>query len=230
MMDWSCERTGTVSKKLTEQLRRILTFNGVQEEDEKARQLEAYIELMEKNRDWAKLTSRGISRDYAAVLADSLAVVVVGGCDQVMRVADIGAGGGLLGMVCAIACPRWQVTLIESSSRKAAFLVEAAGSLDLGNVVVANERAESLATGEAYDIVVSRAAGRLADLAPIALGLLVKGGRYIVLKASDAEEETDRAAGSLAAASGRLVETIQAQYPPALAVKNRASLVVIEKL
>jgi len=88
--------------------------------------------------------------------------------DDAASVADVGSGPGFPGIPMAIVRPKFQVVLIESHRRKAAFLKEA--SRDLANVRVLAERAEDVA--ERFDWVVSRAV-RYADIA----GALKKLGR-----------------------------------------------------
>lgn len=220
----------SVEDKQIDLIKTALVYNGVSEPDDKARKLGSYLVMLERHRDWGKLVSRSLPGAEAILVADSLAVVQVIECEAPAKVAEIGAGGGLLGIACAIACPSWHITLIESSSRKAAFLVEVAGALDLGNVRVENARAETLDAPGSFDIVLSRAAGKLRDLAPVALDMLSPRGRYIALKASDPSREIADAEPVLAEASGRLVEAVSARYPDSLGVQRRASLVVIEKL
>src|SRR5579863_5841477 len=50
------------------------------------------------------------------------------------RVADVGSGGGVPGIPLAIARPDVQIYLIESTRKKAVFLVNAARQLELTNV------------------------------------------------------------------------------------------------
>lgn len=59
-----------------------------------------------------------------------------------LSVADVGAGAGFPGIPVAVFRPDCQVTLIESRTRKAVFLKEAAR--DLANVTVVHSRAECL--------------------------------------------------------------------------------------
>jgi 16S rRNA (guanine527-N7)-methyltransferase len=226
----SVERQDWMNEDSINPLTDILIFNGIGDPGAKARQLEAYAHLLRKHRSWAKLVSSSLEQEYPSLIADSLAVVGLVGCKGSKEVADIGAGGGLLGIPCAIACPRWHVTLIEASSRKSAFLGEVAGALGLENVSIENRRAESLDAEAAFDLALSRAAGRLIDVAPTALGMLSTGGRYIAVKASDPAEEIDTAGPSVARSGGRLAEVRDARYPTSLGMRGRASLVVIEKL
>ena len=55
---------------------------------------------------------------------------------------DVGSGGGLPGMVLAIARPDLAVTLLEATGKKARFLEQTGHSLQLENLSVLCERAE----------------------------------------------------------------------------------------
>jgi 16S rRNA (guanine527-N7)-methyltransferase len=75
------------------------------------------------------------------------------------RVADVGSGAGFPGIPAAILRPDCEFLVIESNSRKAVFLKEAARALS--NVKVIAERAETFfADTPRLDWVVSRAVGR----------------------------------------------------------------------
>lgn len=81
------------------------------------------------------------------------------------RLADIGSGAGFPGAAIAILCPSIHATLIESNSRKAAFLETLRAELGLKNLDVANKRAEDAhAILTACDFVTARALGRYREL------------------------------------------------------------------
>jgi 16S rRNA (guanine527-N7)-methyltransferase len=210
-------------------LKSTLEFYGIQEPEEKAERIGSYLQMVRERRDWAGLVSRGLTSTMDEAIAESVALAVTIDPGEARRVADIGAGGGLLGLVIAVVRPDLELTLIEAATRKAAFLAEASGSLGLTNARVENVRAESLCAAP-FDVVVSRAAGKLKDLVPLSLGLLRVGGCYIALKSSDFQEETYAATGAIKASVGKLVKAGLIQYPPALQAETRASLVVVEKL
>lgn len=85
------------------------------------------------------------------------------------------------------------MTLIESASRKCAFLERAIERMGLSNADVVSDRAETWAAGdgrEAYDVVTARAVGPLAVLSELASPLLRDGGSLLAWKGGrDAEEE-----------------------------------------
>ena len=70
-------------------------------------------------------------------------------CRPTGPIADLGSGGGLPGLVLAAALPDREVHLVESDRRKAAFLIEAAGTLGLAQVKVHPQRIEQAAPAAA---------------------------------------------------------------------------------
>jgi len=110
------------------------------------------------------------------------------------RIADIGSGAGLPGLVLAAALQDARVDLIEASSRKCRFIERAIEGIGLANAEVVCERVESWAAGagrEAYDAATARAVGSLPSLAELASPLLREGGVLLAWKgARDAKEES----------------------------------------
>ncbi len=120
------------------------------------------------------------------------------------RAADIGSGAGFPGLPIAIARPGIQMDLVESGRRKCEFLEEAARALDLGNVAVANARAEEWAREEGrerYGVVLARAVAPLATLTEYAAPLLLTGGTLIAWK-GERDEQEEQSASSAAAELG----------------------------
>ena len=87
---------------------------------------------------------------------------------------DLGSGGGLPGIPIAIANPEKTVILVESNTKKSAFLLNATGRLGLKNTQVINERIEKIDPSklpEQFDIV-SRAVGSITTNINLVSGLL----------------------------------------------------------
>jgi 16S rRNA (guanine527-N7)-methyltransferase len=137
-------------------------------------------------------------------VADSLAGLEFPELRGAERVADVGSGAGLPGLVLAAALPDARVDLIESVGRKCAFIERAASRAAIANVRVVCERSETWALGEgreAYDAVTARAVGRLSSLAELASPLLRDGAALVAWKGRrdpDEEDELGRAAARLA--------------------------------
>jgi 16S rRNA (guanine527-N7)-methyltransferase len=85
---------------------------------------------------------------------------------QKLRLADVGSGAGLPGLVLAIARPDWQVTSVETVEKKAAFQRQAKIELGLANVSIHCGRVEAFT--ETFDGVISRAFASLADFVALA--------------------------------------------------------------
>jgi 16S rRNA (guanine527-N7)-methyltransferase len=90
--------------------------------------------------------------------------------------ADIGSGAGFPGIPIKLWKPDIKLTLIESNHKKAAFLREVARALELRNVEVVTDRAESI-TGRPFNLVTLRAVEKMKDVLPTAAGLLKPNGR-----------------------------------------------------
>jgi 16S rRNA (guanine527-N7)-methyltransferase len=110
---------------------------------------------------------------------------------QGSRVADVGSGAGLPGVVLAIARPDLDVTLIEPLLRRTTFLDEAVAELELGNVTVLRGRAEDVDVRAVprFDVVTSRAVAALPKLARWSLPLAKSGGLVLALKGASAQAE-----------------------------------------
>jgi 16S rRNA (guanine527-N7)-methyltransferase len=148
---------------------------------------------------------------YAAVLADAGVVrgligprevdrlwerhllncaVVAPAIAPARRVADVGSGAGLPGLVLAILLPEVEVTLLEPMLRRAGFLQETIDVLGLTNVRVRRDRAEQCPDLHgSFDVVTARAVAPLDRLAGWVLPLVAPGGRLLALKGASAADE-----------------------------------------
>lgn len=105
------------------------------------------------------------------------------------KVADVGSGAGLPGIVLAIARPDVSFTLIEPMERRVAWLDEQVASLGLSNVSVVRARAEEVGLSASFDIVTARAVSALRTLLPWTAPLVRNGGELALLKGANAENE-----------------------------------------
>ncbi len=126
-------------------------------------------------------------------VADALVALDLDEVRAARRVADIGSGAGFPGLVLAAALPDARVSLVESSSRKCAFLSRAVQEMGQGNVEVVPARAEEWSAGVGNcDLVTARAVAPLNVLAEYAAPLLSGGGALVAWKGRrDASEEAD---------------------------------------
>ena len=123
-------------------------------------------------------------------LLDSLAAVPA--FQDAKNVLDVGAGGGLPGMVLAICRPDMKVAMIDTVHKKTAFLTQVKAELGLTNVTVYTKRVEQLEVTEPFDVITSRAFADLLDFVNWSGHLLAEGGQFIALKGVAATDEQQR--------------------------------------
>ena len=110
------------------------------------------------------------------------------------RVGDVGSGGGLPGIVLAIARPDVQWVLIEPMERRVTWLQEQKDALGLDNVEIVRARGEEWTEGAVLDAVTARAVSALKTLIPLTAPLVRVGGELVLLKGANAANEIDAAA------------------------------------
>jgi 16S rRNA (guanine527-N7)-methyltransferase len=105
---------------------------------------------------------------------------------------DLGSGGGVPGIVLALARPEVAWTLVDSVRKKVDALARFVDALGLPNVALVAERAEVLGRGprrESFDLVTARACAALPVLAEYALPLVRVGGTLLAWKGRIGEGE-----------------------------------------
>ncbi|MBW4549679.1 MAG: 16S rRNA (guanine(527)-N(7))-methyltransferase RsmG [Aphanocapsa sp. GSE-SYN-MK-11-07L] len=136
--------------------------------------------------------------------------------DSARTVIDIGTGGGFPGLPVAIACPNWQVTLLDSTHKKMAFLTDLLPELELQNVSLICDRAEQLhqsAQCQEFDLALVRAVGSGDRCAEFALPLLKPGGLAILYRGQWSETEAESLQSAVPKLGGS-IESIQSWLTP----------------
>ena len=152
--------------------------------------LMGYLALMNKWNSVYNLTSlRDPMQMVTHHLLDSLAAVSA--FEGAKNVLDVGAGGGLPGIVLAIARPDMQVSLIDTVHKKTAFLTQVKAELGLKNVTVYTMKVQDLKAGP-FDVITSRAFADLSDFVNWSGHLLEEGGKFIALKGTAPADEQER--------------------------------------
>lgn len=154
--------------------------------DARARLL-AFASMVERwNRTFNLTAIRDPRRIMTHHLLDSLAVVPY---LPPGSMADVGSGGGFPGVPVAIAEPLRPVTLIDSNSKKTAFLRQAKIELPLDNVAVHEGRVDAWRPEVLFDVVVSRAFAELPQFIGASRHLLKAGGEWLAMKGALPEAE-----------------------------------------
>jgi 16S rRNA (guanine527-N7)-methyltransferase len=158
---------------------------GVALEEAQLGKLAAYARLLVRWNATHNLTAiRGGEQMLTHHLLDSLSIVphfarVTHGAAA--RVLDVGSGGGLPGIVIAVAVPQARVTLVDAVQKKCAFLTQARLELRLANVEVVHARVEALHE-PAFDVIVCRALASLAQFVGWTRHLASPGGCWLAMK------------------------------------------------
>lgn len=176
-------------------LSQVLT-NGLNEltlvvSEKQQEQLLDYLALLNK---WNKVYNLTSVRDPMQMmtlhLLDSLAAVpAFAGAQNVL---DVGAGGGLPGIVLAIARPDMQVSMIDTVHKKTAFLTQVKAELGLSNATIYTKKVQELEAKQPFDVITSRAFADLSDFVNWSGHLLAEGGRFIALKGTAPADERER--------------------------------------
>lgn len=186
--------------------------------------------LLEKNK-YINLTNITEDEDFARKhIIDSLIITKHVSIQYSAKVADIGTGAGIPGLILKIYRPDIKLLLVESIRKKTDFLKEVVQKMDISDVYIVNKRAEEVGHDriyrEKYDIVTARAVSSLNTLAEICLPFAKIGGVFLALKGTETEEEIDSAKKALSELGGK----IAACHKYSLDGISYRSLLVISKV
>jgi 16S rRNA (guanine527-N7)-methyltransferase len=151
-----------------------------------------YLALLQRWNATYNLTS---VREPAQMLTQHLAdcLAVIGPLRRqsgaaLLRLLDVGSGGGLPGVVVAALNPSIDVTCVDTVGKKAAFVQQAAGELRLGNLHAQHARVEQLKAAP-FDVVTSRAFASLADFTRLTRQHLTADGVWMAMKGKRPADE-----------------------------------------
>lgn len=179
---------------------------GVLLDAQQQRQMLQYLQLLQK---WNQVYNLTAVRDPQEMLhlhlLDCLAAVPgflralyeqqaqaqkqPGAAAMPLPVLDVGAGGGLPGVVLAICCSQAQVQCVDAVAKKMAFVQQVAGALGLPNLKARHARVEAL-PGQ-YSIIASRAFASLSDFVALTRERLAPAGVWMAMKGKYPQEEID---------------------------------------
>jgi len=180
---------------------------GLALDDTQRERLLAYVAMLRK---WNAVYNLTAIRDPRAILVqhlfDCLAIVPAlraaplahqGVADLLAPgavVLDVGAGGGLPGVVLAICAPQSRVWCVDAVGKKAAFVTQVRAELGLANLHALHARVETLRAPRdlpAPTLIVSRAFSSLAQFVTLTRHLLAPGGLWAAMKGQLPADEID---------------------------------------
>ena len=172
--------------KMINDLSSTLGLAGFRFTSTQINQFDHYFKLLS---DWNRrinLTSIDEDHYLSHHLLDSLSVLEDLHGDRVL---DLGTGGGLPGVVLAVAKPQIQFTLLDARNKKITFLKAVKSALSLSNVDPVHSRVETHKPALKYSSVVTRAFASLDRIFRLAQPVLAQNGRIIAMKGRLSAEE-----------------------------------------
>jgi len=161
--------------------------------DKQVQQFQRYLEELKAWNAKINLTSITDNREIAIKhFLDSLV------CSKVLAAGpllDIGTGAGFPGLPLKILDPRLDITLLEPSRKKTAFLHHVIGTLELAPVMVLSRRVEDLAEDPGFRGRFMNLVTRAVDLRSILLplrSLIAGGGRLILCRSRPLEPSNSK--------------------------------------
>ena len=181
-----------VINRLRLPLRAVMDQLSLDVADTQVDALLAYLQLLQRWNAHYNLTAvRDPTQMLTQHLADCLAVITplrreVGGAPA--RLLDAGSGGGLPGVMIAILNPHIDVTCVDTVGKKAAFVQQVAGELQIHNLHAQHARVEKLKAAS-FDVVASRAFASLLDFTTLTHSHLSGSGVWMAMKGKSPADE-----------------------------------------
>ena len=196
------------SNDFNSQFRAIMTQNHLERfcAEPILSRFEAFTELLQRVNSHTNLTAiREVPDIIAKHYADCLLAEPY--FQQNATVLDVGCGGGFPSVPLAIARPDLQITAVDSTAKKIAFVQAAAASQKMSNLNPICARIEDPALSrmkQTFDVGTSRAVAKLSVLVELLLPYIKVGGLMVALKGSAGDVEATEASNAIQALGGKV--------------------------
>ena len=162
-------------------------------------QLDKFYKYIQLLIEWnEKMNLTAITEPEEIILKhfiDSLAILK--DINDNTKVVDVGTGAGFPGIPLSIMKQDIKITLVDSLNKRLIFLKEVVEQLKLKNIEIIHARAEEFGQNKEYreifDIATSIAVANLSTLSEYLIPLVKINGKCICMKASEVEEEIEKA-------------------------------------
>lgn len=206
---------------------------GIELNNEQITKFKIYKELL---LEWnKKMNLTAITDDYQIILKHFIdCLEVVKYIKKGKKIIDVGTGAGFPGLVIAIFFEnKVEITLMDSLNKRVVFLEQVVEELDLNNVKLIHARAEELAHKEeyreVYDVAVSRAVAPLNVLLEYDIPYLKVGGKALLLKGNNINEEIKEANSAFSILRCKLSNLYKYTYNVGGEIYSRSIIEIIKE-
>lgn len=214
-------------------LKKEASIKGIELSNEQLIKFEKYKNLLIEWNEKINLTA--ITDEYGIIMKhfiDSLEIVKY--ISENQKIIDVGTGAGFPGAVIAIYFEgKVKVTLVDALEKRIKFLQNLTQELKIKNVQIIHGRAEELGISdeyrEKYDISTARAVASLNTLLEFNTPFLRVGGKALLLKSNNLDEEINSSNNALKILNCKLKNKYEYNYNVDNEIYNRY-IVEIEKI
>ena len=187
-----------------------LQEKGIQLTDRQLEQFELYFGLLVEWNNKMNLTAitdeEGV---YLKHFYDSISAAFFHDFSKPFNVVDVGAGAGFPSLPIKICFPHLKVTIVDSLNKRISFLNHLVEQLQLDQVSLFHDRAETFAQNkmhrESYDLVIARAVARMPVLTELCLPLAKVNGHFLAMKGPEVVNEIEDAKKAIKLLGGEVV-------------------------
>ncbi|MBK0037476.1 MULTISPECIES: 16S rRNA (guanine(527)-N(7))-methyltransferase RsmG [unclassified Enterococcus] len=196
---------------LPEEFHEELRKNGIVLTEEQMEKFAVYFErLVEWNQKMNLTAITEKSEVYLKHFYDSVSLAFETALDPQSHLCDVGSGAGFPSIPLKIVFPELEVTIVDSLNKRITFLQTLVTDLQLENVHLYHDRAETFGQNPQFrgqfDYVTARAVARLNVLTELCVPLVKKAGYFYALKAAKSEEELVEAKPAISLLGGKFIE------------------------
>lgn len=147
------------------------------------------------------------------------------------KLLDVGTGAGFPGIPAKIVRDDIEVVLLDSLNKRILFLDDVIDKLDMKNIQTVHGRAEEFGRNkdfrQSFDVVTSRAVANMAVLSEYLIPFSKLGGKCVIMKGSDFEEELNNSKKAIKVLGGK-INSVDEFVLPASDMKR--TIVVVDKV
>jgi 16S rRNA (guanine527-N7)-methyltransferase len=162
-------------------------------------QVSLFLEYLNNLKFWNKKINLTGTRDDEDIIINHFldSMTILPFISEGSRLLDIGSGAGFPGIPLKIVMPTLIITLLDSASKKVFFMREAIRKLSLTGIEAVCGRAEDVNNSvprSHFQFVVSRAVGKIEDLAKLSIPYLGENGNIILMRGPSGLREWEQLA------------------------------------